>query len=246
MPQGPGEFGKQEPVQQARLDKHLEDPAAMRVGAAGLSVHAPVFVPSPDSVREYSLNSDFTVPSFGVCAVPSIGEQLDYLLSCRMQCQAPAGSNTEELVEEENGKLKEEVASLRSCVETLKDESAALEQKLEDLKLQVVSQVVQGVFGKLPQFITPVVQQCLDYTLHTTLTQTMEAQRQVIVECTVKQLKTELGLQGARPAQQRLRAQLDGGQSGTSVLGVPPLSLEKRGLERRRLVLVSVYALPPR
>ena len=74
---------------------------------------------------------------------------------------------------------------------------AAVESKFNDFQIQAAPQVVQAVVNRLPQLITPIVEQGLATSLgkiKETIDKTMGSKYQIMIESAVKQLKAELDL----------------------------------------------------
>ena len=90
-------------------------PATKWDGIAGLSTSASVFVPSPASVRDCPYVSDASGSNglnagsfFHTCALPSIGQQLDFMLAGNFLGQGQQGGNSEMMF------LKEEIRCLEN------------------------------------------------------------------------------------------------------------------------------------
>lgn len=187
------EVVKEEVVAKVANGGGIQDPdvpAPKRDGAAGFSVLAPEFAPAPAVGWDHQLLSDF--------AIPSIGEQLDYLLSCHLQQHQVPERSDSVLVDlrEENALLKEEVAQLRKGLDVLSGKVAAevqgirdgYENKIKESEQSVAAQVVSFVIGRLPQLIVPVVEQSLTASLEASL----GSLRQSLIDSALAQCKYEL------------------------------------------------------
>jgi hypothetical protein len=187
------EVVKEEVVAKVANGGGIQDPdvpAPKRDGAAGFSVLAPEFAPAPAVGWDHQLLSDF--------AIPSIGEQLDYLLSCHLQQHQVPERSDSVLVDlrEENALLKEEVAQLRKGLDVLSGKVAAevqgirdgYENEIKESEQSVAAQVVSFVIGRLPQLIVPVVEQSLTASLEASL----GSLRQSLIDSALAQCKYEL------------------------------------------------------